>query len=130
MKRNLLTLFALAVVLFVMAGPVFAHHSMMMYDRNQTAELKATVIAFNWENPHITVHFDVKDASGNVTRWVAEGPSPVRLNRTGWSKDTMKPGDQVTIYGNPNKDGSPTMRLVKVGLPSGQEIVAFNGNFR
>jgi hypothetical protein len=53
---------------------------------------------------------------------VAEGPSPNRLANGGWSKESLKPGDGVTIVGNRNKNGSPTMRFEKVILPNGQEL--------
>ncbi len=71
-------------------------------------------------------HFTVADEHGNdIEKCVGRGPSPSRLANGGWAKESLKPGDQVTIVGNPNKNGSPTMRFVKeMTLPNGQELQA------
>lgn len=124
MKGKIVSL--LAVLMFVLAssGPAFAHHSMSMYDHEHDTSFKATVLEFNWINPHSQITFTAPDANGNAVKWVAEGPGPTRLSSHGWSKDTLKPGDQVTIIGNINKDGSPTMGFKKVILANGQELEA------
>ncbi len=106
------------------SGPAFAHHSMSMYDRGRETMFKATIAEFSWANPHAQIIFTAADDHGNVVKWMAEGPGPNRLAGHGWSKDSLKPGDQVTIIGNCNKDGSPTMRFVRVILPNGQELEA------
>ena len=121
--RIVAILTALAVFLLI-SGPASAHHSMSMYDRSHDTSFKATIIEFNWSNPHSQITFNATDEHGNIEKWVAEGPGPNRLANHGWSKDTLKPGDQVTITGNRNKDGSPTMRFEKVILPNGQELEA------
>ena len=95
---------------------------MSMYDMSQTITLKATVEDFDWSNPHVQIHFDVKDDKGTVEQWMAECPSPNRLTKTGWNKDTLKPQDEITITGNPTKDGSKSIRLGSVVLPDGQEL--------
>jgi hypothetical protein len=111
-------------LLLVISRPAFAHHSMAMYDSSSETTFKATITQFNWTNPHAQIEFTVVDEHGNTVKWVAEGPSPSRLSNGGWSKESLKPGDQVTIVGNCNKNGSPTMRFVKVTLPNGQELQA------
>ena len=97
---------------------------MSMYDREHDTSFKATIAQFDWVNPHAQIIFTVTDDHGNVVKWTAEGPGPNRLANHGWSKDTLKPGDQVTIIGNCNKDGSPTMGFKKVILANGQELEA------
>ena len=124
MKGRIVSLFAVFTTSLVISVPVFAHHSMSMYDRGHDTTFKATITQFEWVNPHSQITFTVADEHGNVEKWVAEGPGPNRLANHGWNKDSLKPGDQVTIVGNRNKDGSPTMRFVKVILPDGQELVA------
>jgi uncharacterized protein DUF6152 len=116
----------LAVLAFSVATsrPAFAHHSMSMYDRGHDTTFKATITQFEWVNPHSQITFTAPDEHGNLVNWVAEGPGPNRLANHGWTKDSLRPGDQVTIVGNVNKDGSPTMRFVRVILPNGQELVA------
>ena len=114
---------ALAATL-VVSAPAFAHHSMSMYDREHDTTFKATITQFDGVNPHSQIIFTATDDHGNPVKWTAEGPGPNRLANHGWSKDTLKPGDQVTIVGNCNKDGSPTMGFKKVILANGQELEA------
>lgn len=124
MNPRIVFLFVVLTISLAISGPVFAHHSMSMYDRGHDTTFKATITQFDWVNPHSQIIFNVADEHGNVEKWVAEGPGPNRLANHGWSKDSLKPGDQVTIVGNRNKDGSTTMRFEKVILPDGQELVA------
>lgn len=124
MKAKIVSLLAVLAASLLISAPAFAHHSMSMYDRGQDTTFKAIITEFNWANPHSQIIFTVTDEHGNIQKWVAEGPGPNRLANHGWSKDSLKPGDQVTIVGNRNKDGSPTMRFEKVIFPNGQELVA------
>jgi Family of unknown function (DUF6152) len=101
-----------------------AHHSMSMYDRSHDTTFRATIIQFDWVNPHSQITFTVADERGNVVKWVAEGPGPNRLANHGWNKDSLKPGDEVTIVGNCNRNGSPTMHFEKVILANGQQLEA------
>ena len=78
---------------------------------------------FEWANPHVMIFADVKDNRGNVQKWAVEtrgGPNV--LTKAGWTKDTLKPGDQVTLIGHQAKNGTSTMRLAKVVLANGQEL--------
>lgn len=124
MKTRVVALLTLCAALFAVSGPVFAHHSMSMYDRDHDTTFKATIVQFDWTNPHTQIAFTATDEHGNVVRWLAEGGGPNRLANHGWNKDSLKPGDQVTIIGNVNKDGSPTMRFEKVIFSNGQELEA------
>src|SRR6266481_5655886 len=121
--RIVLLLAALSISLMI-SGPALAHHSMSMYDRGHDTTFKATITQFDWVNPHCQITFTVTDEQGNTVKWVAEGGGPNRLAGHGWSKDSLKPGDQVTIVGNRNKDGSPTMRFERVILPNGETLEA------
>jgi uncharacterized protein DUF6152 len=123
-KIRIVFFFAVLAASLLISGPAFAHHSMSMYDRSHDATFKATITEFDWSNPHSQIIFTAADDHGNVVKWVAECPGPNRLANHGWSKDSLKPGDQVTIVGNPNKDGSPTMRFEKVIFANGQELDA------
>jgi hypothetical protein len=123
-KARIVSLLAVVITSLVISGPAFAHHSMSMYDRGRDTTFKATITQFDWVNPHSQIIFTVTDEHGNVEKWVAEGPGPNRLANHGWSQDSLKPGDQVTIVGNRNKDGSPTMRFERVILSNGQQLEA------
>lgn len=124
MKARVVSLLAVLAISLVVSGQALAHHSMSMYDREHDTTFKATIVQFDWANPHAHIIFDATNDHGNIVRWTAEGPGPNRLANHGWSKDTLKPGDQVTIIGNCNKDGSPTMGFKEIILANGQELVA------
>jgi hypothetical protein len=123
-KARIVSLLAVLTTSLAISGPALAHHSMSMYDRSHGTTVNATITEFDWANPHSQITFTVTDENGNIEKWVAECPGPNRLANHGWSKDTLKPGDQVTIVGNRNKDGSPTMRFEKVIFPNGHELEA------
>jgi hypothetical protein len=107
MKNKGFGVFALAVGLVALAAPLFAHHAQTLYDRESSVTVEGTVTKMEWTNPHIFLFFDVKDEKGNIENWGTEFSSPVTLRRNyGWSKDTFKPGDRITVTGNPRKDGT------------------------
>ena len=107
MRTKLFVVFCLAVGLLIVAGPLFAHHAQSVYDTKSLITLEGTVTKLEWANPHILLYFDAKDEHGNVVNWATEFSSPVTLRRNyGWSKDTFKPGDRVSVTGNPRKDGA------------------------
>jgi hypothetical protein len=113
---------ALLLSLLTVSAPLFAHHGNSAYDMSKTVPMKATVTKFEYSNPHTQVYYDVTDEKGNVEHWVAETTNPAMLNRVGWSRDTLKPGDQVTLWVNPNKVGAKITFLQKVTLADGKEL--------
>jgi hypothetical protein len=91
--------------LLVVSTSLLAHHGYAAYDMTATVTLKGTVTSFEMANPHSSIAFDVKDASGTVVHWVVETGSPVRgMKAGGFTPETLKPGDQITITFNPGKD--------------------------
>lgn len=110
-------------LLFVMAASALAHHARTEYDLSRTISMKATVTRVDWSNPHALIYFDVTDAAGNVQNWSAITGGPSRLQRTGWTSQTLKPGDAITITGNPQKSaGGRQIWLTSVVLPNGREL--------
>src|SRR5262249_38814552 len=106
MKRKL---FGLAAALVVSSLPVLAHHSFAAeYDSNQLITLKGTITKVEWTNPHMYFYIDVKDAAGKVTNWGLEGYPPNTLKRTGFSKELLKIGEEITVTAYKSKDGSNT----------------------
>jgi len=114
--------FALFAGLIFVLSPVFAHHSTAEFDMTQVVPVKGSVTSFEWSNPHAYIHLDVKNDKGNVEQWTAELGSLGMLSRVNWKRDTVKPGDQITVYGNPSKNGKPMMRLDKIMFANGQEL--------
>ena len=120
-RNRFLVLCALASVL-VASITVSAHHgTAVSYDSSKPITLKGTVTEFVFLNPHAQIYFDVKDAAGKVVHWAAELQSPANLRRDGWSKETFKPGDQLTITPHPSKAGTP------VGNVDRSQAVILNG---
>ena len=109
----------------VTALPVLAHHSFAAeFDSTKPVSLKGSVTKLEWLNPHVWVYLEVKDDQGNVQRWQCEGGAPNVLMRNGWSKNSLKPGDQVLIDGYLAKDGSKTCNARAVKLPDGRSVFA------
>jgi hypothetical protein len=114
-----------------------AHHSNAAYDLDHPQTVEGTVKTVNWTNPHITfvVEPDVKNAEPATTSasttastgtststWVFEVSSPGVLTRSGWTKRSLQPGDHAVFRYAPLRDGNPGGFLLKVTLPSGQEL--------
>jgi hypothetical protein len=106
-KRVLLIHLFCALIGFAAVLPAFAHHGTAGYDMAKTVTLTGTVAKFDWTNPHITVLIDAKDDSGSVQRWSLELSAPLLMQRLGWSKDSMKVGDQIAAEAHPSKNGAP-----------------------
>lgn len=122
MKSRTAMLLAVLVGFVSAAVPALAHHGNSAYDMSKTVPMKATVTKFEYSNPHTQVYYDVTDDKGNVEHWVAETTNPAMLNRVGWSRETLKPGDQVVLWVNPNKVGAKITFLQKVVFSDGKEL--------
>ena len=120
-------LFALAAGLILLSSPVFAHHSTAEYDMTAVTSIKGTVTKFEWSNPHAYIYIQAKDDKGAVVEWTAEMASLGMLSRVNWKRDTLKPGEEITVYGNRAKDGRTVMRLDKIAFANGQELSAHVG---
>jgi len=103
---------------------LWAHHSFAAeFDANKRVALKGVVTSVDWRNPHIYVYLNVKDDRGNVTEWACELGPPNVLMRQGWSRNTVKEGDEVTIDGAVAKDSSNRCNARSVTLASGKTVL-------
>ena len=118
------TLGVLMACVWMAPLPLIDHHSFAaVFDQDQTIDLEGTVTDVEWMNPHIWFYLDVRDAEGEVTNWQCEGGNPNTLVRRGWTRDTLKPGDQVSVEGFRARDGSATCNARAV-VREGQRLFA------
>jgi hypothetical protein len=125
MKTRLAVIVA-GLGLLLSAGPALAHHAFAAeYDSKKPIKLTGTVTKLEWLNPHTWFYIDVKDDNGKVTNWGFEMGSPNILLRAGWTRNSMNPGDVVTVEGSRAKDGSNNANVKVVTLAStGQRLFA------
>jgi len=104
-------------------GSVWAHHGNAAYDESKVVVLKsATVTKFAWANPHSIITFDAKDENGKVAHWAAELGSPSALTLLGWTKVSVQPGDEITVYIHQSKTGNPVGRIDHIVLADGSSL--------
>jgi uncharacterized protein DUF6152 len=123
MNKNVLS--ALIVLLVVSSSSLAHHGTGVSYDQTKSVILTGTLTKFSWTNPHCYVELDVKNSSGQVVHWAGEMNSPGVLKVAGWTRETIKAGDQVTLSVHPAKAGTP-VGVVDRGKPiiaNGKEIL-------
>jgi hypothetical protein len=116
---------ALVVSALIAAVPLLAHHGNAAFDSSKKLTLKGTVTEWVWANPHCWLKFDVKDDKGEVIHWLAEETNPPGLINSGWYKDSLKVGDEVTVILIPTKNGRPLGRVDRVILANGKVLRYF-----
>jgi hypothetical protein len=89
---------------FAMARVAWAHHSQSEYDLKGKVEVAGAVTKVEWKSPHVWVYVDVTDDKGHTVNWSFELPSPVTLMRRGWTRDSLKAGDRVSVSGAPARN--------------------------
>jgi hypothetical protein len=120
------TLIALVIAIVILIPvSLAAHHAFAAeFDRAKPVKVQGSVVKVEWTNPHIWIYIDAKDDKGAVAHWQCEGGSPNTLTRQGWTKESLKQGDQVTIDGYRAKDGSNTCNSSSVTLAGGKKLFA------
>ncbi len=127
MIHKLRTAALVLVGLVAVCVPVFAHHGGASYETDKSVNVKGTVTAYVWANPHVFVKVDVKDESGNVAHWIVEAQNPVSMTQIGWTKDTFKPGDEVEIDAMPARNGNPVAFLGSSSPTAPRRRIVING---
>ena len=120
--RVTLPMFAVLFAGLLAAGPVLAHHSVgSVYERNSVT-VKGTVTGYEWSNPHSIISVAVKDDSGKVEEWHAEILPPPEMTRAGWTKQSIRLGDEVSLTGRPGKYAQHVMWLEYLVTADGRKL--------
>jgi hypothetical protein len=124
MKIRFWSILAAALALTI-AAPAVAHHSFAaQYDRSKPTTITGVVTKIDWINPHARFFVDVKDSSGQMVNWEVELGPPAGLMRRGWTRNSLKVGESVTVNGYLAKDGSNLANASTVTLGDGRKVFA------
>jgi len=123
MKFKLSLIALTASFLFAAAAPAFAHHAFAAeFDAKKPVKLRGTVTKMEWINPHTWIYLDVKKPDGTVEEWMVEAGTPNTLLRRGFTKDSLKAGNEVIVVGYQSKDGSLRANGRDLTLPDGKTL--------
>lgn len=122
MKKTTTILMSVVLTTLASLGTAQAHHSYAMFDRDKVVKADAVVREWEFTNPHATLWVYINDAQGKPTLWGLEAPGPTQLLRSGWDKDTVKPGDKVSVSVNPLRDGRNGGSLITITLADGRSL--------
>jgi Family of unknown function (DUF6152) len=120
---NAKTVCVAAITALALAAPALAHHSFAMFDQEKVVSLTGAVRELEWVNPHSWLRVMVENPQTHQPQqWSIELASTGQQARIGWTKETVKPGDKVTIEINPLKDGARGGTLLSIVLPDGTRL--------
>ena len=114
----------ITLALIPAAMTLWAHHSWPV-NQQKLVTVKGTVVVFQWGNPHPMITLAVQAANGDMEKWQVGGPALNRMEANGWTKTTVKPGDVITGIGHQYSDGQKIIRLERVILPNGKELLVY-----
>jgi hypothetical protein len=111
MKNKQIRFIGLSGFLLLLSTPVLAHHGTAAFDMESVTTVKGTVTKFEFMNPHALIYLDVAGSKGDVEHWIAEESSNNHLSRSGWDKNTLKPGDRITLAGHRARNGARVLEM-------------------
>ena len=112
----------------LLSPAAMSHHNFAAHYRvDEMIEVSGVVTEFRFVNPHARLYLEVTSADGTVETWMAEGDASVALRRSGWTADQLKPGDRVSITGNPSRFGSNMLGWDTIVLSDGTQIGGGSG---
>ena len=122
MKGKWIAIFAMALGLAIAANPTFAHHGTAAYEEGKQISVTGIVTGFEFANPHTLVYLNVKQSDGTAVKWQGEMTSPNHLVRAGWTRNSLRAGEQITITGLLMKRDARSMWIRKIVKGDGTEL--------
>jgi hypothetical protein len=122
MKKQLGAVLSVTAGLLMATGSLWAHHSDAVYDLTRLAKIKGTVTEHQFINPHQIISMKVKDENGRFKIWQLVGASVARNRAAGWTKDSLKVGDEITVWGFPFRDGRPNLQWERIVKADGKAL--------
>src|SRR5262245_53467632 len=123
MKRSL-TWFMTILILLLSATLTYSHHSFSaVYDGSKQTMVEGVVTQFRFVNPHAMMYLDGKDPSGKAVKWIVEFDGRLNLSNFGWTADSIKSGEHVTVTGNPSHNEPNRIFFIKLRHADGTELV-------
>ena len=122
LKAKILVLATLIGGSWTFSSSLSAHHSARQVYEDKSITLKGVVTGYEWANPHAIISITVKDDNGSAEQWHAEILPPPEMLRAGWTKESIKPGDQVTLIGRPGKNAQHILWLEYLVMPDGRKL--------
>ena len=122
MKIKLFSPIAVALAVVALSGTLYAHHGANLYESTKETMLKGTITQYEWGNPHNQIFFDVKDDKGAVIHWVVSTEPPAVMTELGWTRKSLKAGDQITAYVLGAKNDAPVGNLRRIVMADGKVL--------
>ena len=122
MKAKVLFPILVTVVALTFSGAAWAHHAARQVYEGKSITLMGVVTDYEWANPHSVLSVAVKDNQGKVEEWHAEILPPTEMLRAGWTKESVKPGDEVTLTGRPGKYSQRILWLESLVTSDGKKL--------
>ena len=123
MRRLTLLLFAMAFSLATPRAGLSHHAFSPVYDDQRQITVTGVVTQFKFVNPHAMMFMDVTDGAGKITKWTVEFSGRLNLSNVGWTEQSIKSGERVTVTGNPTHTGSDRMFFRKLVRADGSELL-------
>ena len=119
------------IVLALFISPysqVRAHHSFAAeFDANETISVTGVIVEVRYRNPHVQYFIEVENG-GQAGRWNVQAQNVASLRRRGWSRDTLKVGDQITVNGFAGREGAKKVYVDSIVAPTGETLTMFDGD--
>ncbi len=123
MKPILTGLLGAALIAAMISQPLFAHHGRgRSYDLSKEVSVTGTVTELGWRNPHVALYVNAENETGDEVVWGFEAHNVSTMSRIGWYRNSVRPGQKVTVTFNPSWSGAPVGVLRRIEFPDGTEI--------